>query len=79
MDPNHLPLLVSVPESFEDDPAVTGAGTPQTITVQLNLLSGQVYHLPLSERAAQMLTLILLTWAPVRDFIIEKFESDDET
>jgi hypothetical protein len=79
MAPNHLPLVVSVPESFEDDPAVTGAGTSQTITVQLNLLSGQVYHLPLSERAAQMLTLILLTWAPVRDYIIEKFDSDDET
>jgi hypothetical protein len=72
-----LPLIVSVSAAFEDDPAVIGAATPQTITVQLNAQSGQVYHLPLSEQAAQLLTLTLMTWAPVRQYIIENFEADD--
>jgi hypothetical protein len=71
-----LPLVVSVSAAFEDNPAFTGAATPQTITVQLTAQSGLVYHLPLSEQAAQMLTLTLMSWAPVREFIIEKFEQD---
>jgi hypothetical protein len=60
--------------AFEDDPAIIGAATPQTITVQLTAKSGQVYHLPLSENAAQLLTLTLMAWPPVHDHIIEKFE-----
>jgi hypothetical protein len=73
-----LPLVVSVSGAFEDNPALTGAATPQTITVQLNAVGGQVYHLPLSEQAAQMLTLTLMSWHPVRRYIIENFESDED-
>jgi hypothetical protein len=72
-----LPLVVSVSGAFEDNPALTGAATPQTITVQLNAYSGRVYQLPLSEQAAQMLTLTLMTWYPVRQYIIENFEADE--
>jgi hypothetical protein len=77
MTPKPLPLIVTVSGAFEDNPALTGASAPQTITIQLTAKSGQVYHLPLSEKAAQMLTLTLMTW-PVRRYIIENFESDED-
>jgi hypothetical protein len=77
MAPKLLPLIAAVSAAFEDDPALTGAATPQTITVQLNAYSGRVYQLPLSEQAAQMLTLTLMTWYPVRQYIIENFEADE--
>jgi hypothetical protein len=51
---------------------------PQTITIQLTARSGQVYHLPLFEMAAQMLTLTLMTGPPVCRYIIENFESDED-
>jgi hypothetical protein len=50
MAPKLLPLIAAVSAAFVDDPALTGAATPQTITVQLNAYSGQVYQLPLSEQ-----------------------------
>jgi hypothetical protein len=78
MAPKLLPLIAAVSAAFQDDPALTGAATPQTITVQLNSYNGQVYHLPLSEQAAQLLTLTLMTWHPVRQYIIENFEGDDD-
>jgi hypothetical protein len=78
MTPKPLPHIVTVSGAFEDNPALTGASVPQTITIQLTAKSGQVYHLPLSEKAAQMLTLTLMTWQPVRQHIIENFESDED-
>jgi hypothetical protein len=53
MAPNYSPLMTSVAAVLEDDPAITGAASPQTITVHLKAKSGQTYHLPLSEEAAQ--------------------------
>jgi hypothetical protein len=78
MAPNDLPLIASVGAALEDDPVLTGAESPQTITVHLRTKAGQIYRLPLSERAAQALTMTLLSWHPVRQYILDKFESDDD-
>ena len=62
----HLPLIVDCPAGAMDNPALTGAGTPQTITLQLNAKSGQIYQLPLSELAALQIVKALLEWGPVK-------------
>jgi hypothetical protein len=74
MTPQQLPLVVDVPAGFRDNPALTGADVPQTITLQLQAKSGQVYVLPLSERAAQRIVLGLIHWPPVHDFLREKLK-----
>lgn len=78
MRPKSLPLIVGITGAFEDKPALAGGSTPQTITMQLTAKNGEVYHLPLSEKAAQTLALTLMTWQPVRQYIIKNFESDEE-
>ena len=64
--PQHLPLIVDCPAGAKDNPALTGAGTPQTITLQLIAKSGQIYLLPLSELAALRITGALVEWEPVK-------------
>jgi hypothetical protein len=64
--PQHLPLIVDCPAGAMDNPALTGAGTPQTITLQLIAKSGQIYLLPLSELAALRITGALVEWEPVK-------------
>jgi hypothetical protein len=78
MAPTHLPLITSIAAVVEDDPALTGAASPQTITVHLKARSGQVYDVPLSEAAAQALTITLMCWHPVREYILDHFEGDDD-
>jgi hypothetical protein len=67
--PIHLPLIVAAPTFTADNPALTGGGVPQTITVQLTTQRGQHYLVPLSVDAAQAIVAGLLRWQPVRDAV----------
>jgi hypothetical protein len=76
MTPQHLPLIVDVVAGWRDTRAPTGGDVPQTITVQLNSESGQVYLLPLSEKAAQRMAVGLLHWQPVLHYLRDRLDRD---
>ncbi len=52
-----LPLIVSVPSLHMDNPELTGAATPTTLTVQLDTQGGQHLLLPLTVKAAKKLSV----------------------
>ncbi len=54
-DPVHLPLIISCPGRARDNPALIGAATPPTLTLQLDTQSGQHFLLPLTVKAARQL------------------------
>ena len=54
-DPINLPLVSRVAAIFRDNPNLSGASTPSTLTVQLDTLGGKHLHLPLTLAAAAKL------------------------
>ena len=67
--PISLGLIVRVPAAMRDNPALTGASIPPTLTVQMDSQSGQIYLIPLSVQAGIGLMKALATWPPVQDYL----------
>lgn len=67
--PIHPPLIAAAPTFTADNPALTGGGVPQSITMQLTTQRGQHYLVPLSVEAALAIVTGLLRWQPVRDAV----------
>ena len=59
-NPVHLPLVTKCPALLRDNPDLTGAATPPTLTVQLDTQSGQHLLLPLTVEAAKQLLVALV-------------------
>ena len=74
--PVTLPLVTSVGVFFRDNPALTGAATPSTLTAQLDTLNGQIYFLQLTEKAAIGLLVGLSTWQPIQDYLSKQESSE---
>jgi len=60
--PISLPLIVTCPASSTTD--LLGGSDEPTIQVQLNMLGGQFYLVPLSVLAARNLLFALSNWRP---------------
>ena len=54
-----LPLVTDVVAAFLDNPALQGANTPLTTTIQLETLGGDIYQLPLSANGLKGLMKVI--------------------
>lgn len=54
-----LPVITNAVAAFFDNPALHGADTPLTTTIQLETLGGEVYQLPLSANGLKALVKVL--------------------
>jgi hypothetical protein len=54
-----LPLVTNVRAAFFDNPALQGADTPMTTTIQLETLGGAIYQFPLSANGLKDLARVI--------------------
>lgn len=65
--PVTLPLVVDMPVGYIDDPVISGASTPSTLTLQLHAQSGEIYMLPLSVSVAVKLITAFQSWPELKE------------
>ena|SRR5215471_1188053 len=66
--PIQLPLITQCPAALPSSD-LTGGGNEPTITIQLKMLGGQIYLVPLSVLAARGLLAALALWPPAADVV----------